>query len=95
MTDWLESKPGAVMVHLRVQPGAKKNEIVVEETRVRVRLQAPPVEGKANAALLKFLASRLGVRRAALVLVRGDKNREKTVAIRGLTPAEVEQKIRQ
>jgi uncharacterized protein YggU (UPF0235/DUF167 family) len=56
---------------------------------LRVRIAAPAVEGKANAALLSFLAGRLGLRPRALRLVAGGRGREKLVVIRGRTPEEV------
>jgi uncharacterized protein (TIGR00251 family) len=55
---------------------------------VRIRLNAPPVEGRANEALLKFLAKALGVSRARLTLVSGETGRNKIVRIAGITRAE-------
>ena len=60
------------------------------EGRLRVRLTAPPVEGRANRALLKFLAGELGVPSGKLRVSRGQTSRRKTVAVRGATPAQVE-----
>ena len=56
---------------------------------LRVRIAAPAVEGKANAALLSFLAGRLGLRPRALRLVAGERGREKLVVICGRSPEEV------
>ena len=75
---------------IRVQPGAKANEVVgwmadAHGGRVlKIRLRASAVEGKANAALLDFLAETFGVRSRQIVLERGDKSREKIVRIEGL-----------
>lgn len=60
---------------------------------VRVRLQAPPVDGKANRALLEFLADRLGLSPRSLTLLSGAKGRHKTVRIAGLSPAEVARRL--
>jgi len=50
---------------VRVQPGASKNEIVgVQEDALKIRISAPPVEGKANKALIQFLAKQLGAKRS-------------------------------
>ena len=55
---------------------------------MRIRLNAPPVEGRANEALLKFLARALGVSRAQVSLVSGEAARNKIVRIAGITRAE-------
>ena len=52
---------------------------------LKVKVHAPALEGRANDALLAFLASRLGVPRRAVTLLRGDKSRHKVVRIAGLT----------
>lgn len=56
---------------------------------LRVKVKAPPVDGKANLALLKLMAARLGVRRSDLEIVSGQTSRIKTLRVRGLTLAEV------
>lgn len=56
---------------------------------VAIRLQAPPVDGAANAALIRFLARRLGCPASSVRLLRGEKGRRKWVAIEGLTAAEL------
>jgi len=71
-------------------PRASRSEIVgLHGEAVRVRLQSPPVEGKANKALLELLAKELGVARRSVTLSAGDSARSKVVHIAGLTPAEV------
>jgi uncharacterized protein (TIGR00251 family) len=70
---------------VKVVPRAKKNEIVgVEGDALKVRLTAPPVEGKANAVLVEFLAEVLGVRRANVEIVAGETARRKIVRVRGV-----------
>ena len=71
---------------LHVQPAAKRTEIVGihgegAAARLKVRLAAPPVDGKANAELLRFLASAFGVPRRAVLLLHGESSRRKTVQI--------------
>ena len=56
---------------------------------VRIRLTAPPVEGKANAALLKFLAKKLGISKGRLELAVGDHGRNKLIRVNGLQAGEV------
>jgi uncharacterized protein (TIGR00251 family) len=76
---------------IRVQPGAKSNEIVgwVADAHggevLKIRLRAPAVEGKANAALIAFLAEILGLRSRQIILERGGKSRDKVVCVEGTT----------
>jgi len=72
----------ALVLTLHVQPGARRTEIAgTHGEALRVRLAAPPVEGKANAALLRHLASVFDVPLSAVTLVRGQTSRQKTVRI--------------
>jgi len=79
---------------VRVQPRASRNEVagLVGET-LKIRLTAPPVEGEANAACLKFLAKLLDLAPSRLAIIRGDRSRNKVVRITGLTQAEVHARL--
>jgi len=71
-------------VAVRVQPKAKSNEVVGERGGVIIiRVTAPAVEGKANAALVKYVAKKLGIPKSSVTLVRGERGREKLLAISG------------
>ena len=71
---------------VRVAPRASKEGVAGFEGGVlRIRLNAPPVEGKANEALVRFLAKELGVSRGSVTLVSGEKGRNKIVRIDGMT----------
>jgi uncharacterized protein len=72
------------MLEVRVQPRAKKNEVLVRDGRVLVRVTAPPAEGKANAALCALLAKKLGVPKRAVKVQRGAASRDKVVSIDGM-----------
>jgi uncharacterized protein len=73
-------------VPVRLQPRASRNEIVGErEGRLVVRVTAPPVDGKANAALCKLLARHYGVAPSKVSVVRGESSRDKLVRIAGST----------
>ncbi len=86
----LQESQNAVTFNVRVIPRTKRNEIVgIENNAVKIRLTAPPVEGRANEALLKFLAHALGVARANVEIVRGESSRHKVVRVRGMTAARV------
>ena len=67
-----------------MQPGAKRSEFAGRHgERIKLRLAAPPAEGKANAALIEFLAGYFGVPRRNVTIVSGVKSRAKRVAIEG------------
>ncbi|MBI5938707.1 MAG: DUF167 domain-containing protein [Betaproteobacteria bacterium] len=78
---------------LHIQPGASKSEWAGPHgDALKLRIQAPPVDGAANAAVLAFVATRLGLAGRELKLLRGDKTRRKTVWL-PLTVEEVTKKL--
>ena len=82
---------GEVIFAVRVQPRASRDAVDgVREGALRVRLTAPPVEGEANAALVRFLASRLHLPKSAVRILSGERGRVKRIAVRGATAAAVE-----
>lgn len=91
---WLLPDGNGVVLALHVQPGAKKTEVVGPHGEaLKIRLAAPPVDGKANAALLAFIAAKVGAGRAAVELVGGQTSRAKRVRIAGLEPEQVEHSL--
>jgi uncharacterized protein len=73
------------IIALHCQPGAKKTEVQGEhDGRLKLRLAAPPVEGKANEALIQWLSKTLEIRRANIELLAGDLSRLKRVRVQGL-----------
>jgi len=88
-----ETREGASFA-VRVSPRASRTAIVGvtgdgKDAAVRIALQAPPVEGRANAALIEFLAELLGVARSAIVIVGGESARTKRIVVRGRDAMEV------
>jgi len=79
---WRREDGVALVLTLHVQPGAKRTEVAgVHGDALKVRLAAPPVDGKANAELLRFLADAFGVPLRQVALVRGETSRQKVVRI--------------
>jgi hypothetical protein len=68
-------------VEIRVIPNAKKNAITRTGDGITVRLTALPLEGRANEELIRYLSDVLKVRKSAIRIVRGEKNRRKVLAI--------------
>jgi len=84
MTDWYRCKHDVITLTLHVQPGAKRSEIVgLHGEALKIKLAAPPVEGRANGALLKFLAKIFSVPLRNVTLQHGGQSRHKVVAISG------------
>jgi uncharacterized protein (TIGR00251 family) len=91
---WLVADGQGVTLRLHIQPGAKKTEVVgMHGDALKIRLAAPPVDGKANACLLTFLAETLGVAKSAVSLVSGDTSRAKRVHVSGVTDAEAKARL--
>ena len=87
-------RPAGCSLGLKVIPNASRDEVVGWlGDALKVKVQAPALDGRANAALVEFLADRLGLSRRAVVLVRGDTSRQKVVRIDGLTRAEVQRRL--
>lgn len=77
-----QTTDGSLALSLHVQPGARTTGIVgLHGDRLKVRLAAPPVDGRANKALLAWLADLFGVPRSAVELTRGASSRQKTVRV--------------
>lgn len=88
--DFLEEKEGAVLLRVRVIPRAARTEIQGEHgDELKIRLNAPPVDGKANQSLIKFLSKKLRVPKGAICLRSGESSRSKRLEISGLTIGEV------
>lgn len=79
-----------VVVEMHVVPRAAKSAVIgVHDGRLKVSLASPPVDGEANAELIAFFARALGVPRRAVALLRGEKSRQKTLAIEGVSAEQV------
>ena len=91
----LRATADGVTLAVRAQPGAKKTAIVGvygegPAAQLKIAVQAPPVEGKANAALIHFLAEFFGLPRNRIQLLSGELNRSKVFMLRGLTRQDAE-----
>ena len=82
MPPWLRGGDGKITLTLHIQPGAKKTEIIgLHGDALKIRLAAPPIDGKANAALIEFLAARLGLNKSAVSLKSGQTSRRKVLEV--------------
>lgn len=90
----METRPGSVRFPVRVQPRASRTEVAgTQQGALKVRLQAPPVDGAANEALVEFLADSLGVPRRLVRIVSGASSRTKVVEVTGVDAGAVSRLI--
>ena len=89
-----DGKRGTALT-IRVTPRSRKTEFggVMEDGTLRVRVTAPPVQGKANTALIKFLAKVLGVRKNRIEIIAGQRGLDKIISILDLSAEDTEQRI--
>ena len=82
------------VLEFHVQPGARRTEVVgMHGERIKIRLAAPATEGRANAALIEFLAEEFGVTKRDIRILSGMKSRDKRVVIEGDTTGELPWKM--
>lgn len=87
----IQERNGAVVFSVRVQPRASKDEIAGEiGGALKVRLQAPAVEGRANEALIELLAQLLKTPKSAVRILSGDRSRTKRIEIGGVTGRQIQ-----
>jgi hypothetical protein len=83
-----------VTLAVRAQPGAKRTAIVGvygegDAAQLKIAVHAPPIEGRANAALIEFLADKFAVTKSKVELVSGELSRSKVFLVRGVSTAQV------
>ena len=76
-----ETKDGLIL-NLKISPNASKNTILKDETGVKVKLTAQPIEGKANKALVEFLSKQLKIPKTSIVILKGETSKDKTLLIK-------------
>jgi uncharacterized protein len=83
---WLKAVAGGVEISVVAAPRASKSRVVgTHGDRLKVQLAAPPVDGEANAELLRLFVDVFGLSRSAVTLVDGEKSKRKRVRVSGLT----------
>ena len=95
----LRAVESGVTLAVRAQPGAKKTAIAGvygegASSQLKIAVQAPPVEGRANSALIVFLADLFGLPKSAAVLISGELSRSKVFLLRGITLQGAEEVLR-
>jgi uncharacterized protein (TIGR00251 family) len=91
VTEWFRvAADGRITLTLHIQPGAKKTEFAGRHgDALKIRLAAPPVDGKANEALIKFVSETLKLPKSAVSLKSGQSSRSKVLEVIGADAAQV------
>lgn len=90
----IENLVGRVRLHLWIQPNASKSEVIGPfENSLKIKIKAPPVDGKANKEVIEFLSDLLDVPKKNISILRGDSSRKKCVEIMGLSESEIRARL--
>ena len=90
----LEQNSNGVIIPLKVIPKAKRNSIIgIHQGRLKVSVTQAPEKGKANQAVIQFLAKELGIKKSQLALVSGETSQTKQILVSGITLQEVQEII--
>jgi len=94
MADWVTGTASGALLSVHVCPRAARDEVQgLHGDAVKIRLRAPPADDRANAALVEFLAGRLGLPSRQVALVSGRTSRRKRVAVTGAGEAQVRARL--
>lgn len=94
--DYCQPTSDGVLLHLRIQPRASRTEIAeIYGESLRIRLQSPALENRANQELILFLAKALNLKKSQIQMAAGEKSRDKKVAISGESCDAIRSKISQ
>jgi uncharacterized protein (TIGR00251 family) len=94
MTLKITTRADALILPVRVHPGARQNAITgTHDGALKISLSTPPTDGRANEALIAFLAAYLKIPRASITLITGATSRSKALRITGLTPTDLESRL--
>ena len=86
MAPWYRYSNGNLILTLYIQPGAKSSEVIgLHGDALKIKLASPPIDGKANKALLQFIAAQFDIPLRQIKLIHGEKSRHKTVELLGCT----------
>lgn len=92
--DWIQQTKDGVSIRVKLVPRAPANRVDGPHgDALKIRLNAPPVDGRANAALLRFLAETLELPQAALAITAGETSRNKAIRVHGLEAAVIRARL--
>ena len=75
----LKQTSDVILVNIKIVPNSSKNDIVLEDEFVKIKITAQPIEGKANKALIEFLSKKFKIPKTSIEIVKGETSKEKTL----------------
>ena len=87
-------KNDAVLLDIIVQPKSSRSRITIQENIIKVYLNAPPVDGKANEECIALFSKALKIPKSAIEIEKGEKGRKKRLLIMGISQEEINQKLK-
>ena len=88
-----ENTDKGLIVRIKIIPNSSKNELVVENEGLKVKITAQPIENKANKALIEFFSKQLKIAKSNIQIIKGELNKEKTLLISGFDEATFKDKF--
>ena len=86
----IKESDNGISVTLKIVPNSSKNEIIIEEDFVKVKVTAQPIENKANKALIEFLSKKIKLPKTSIEIIKGELSREKTVLFKTNDTAKIQ-----
>lgn len=81
----IKETPEGLIVKLKIVPNSSKNDIVLEEGFIKVKVTAQPIENKANKALIEFLSKKFKIAKSNIEIIRGETSKEKTLLFKNIS----------
>ncbi len=73
--------PDGLLIRIKIVPNSSKNDIIIEEDFIKVKVTAQPIENKANKALVEFLSKRFKIPKTYIQIIKGETSKEKTILL--------------
>ena len=79
-----------LLINLKIVPNSSRNDIVLEDEFIKVKITAQPIEGKANKSLIEFLSNKFKIPKTSIEIVKGETSKEKTVFIKTMDKGKID-----
>ena len=86
----IKQTEAGILANIKIVPNSSKNEIVLEEEFVKIKITAQPIEGKANKALIEFLSKKFKIPKTNIEIVKGETTKEKTLLFKTIDEEKIE-----
>lgn len=77
----IKENTDGLIIRIKIVPNSSKNDIILEDEFIKVKVTAQPIENKANKALIEFLSKKFKIPKTSIQIVKGDTSKEKTIAL--------------